>query len=139
MTTGHANHENTLSEPSAEVDELAREVIGAAIEVHRHFGPGFLESVYEDAMAVELRDRGIPFRQQASMKLMYKSCPVGQGRIDMVVGRRLLVELKAVKAVEPIHRAQVMSYLKATGLKLGLLMNFNVELLKQGLHRIVLS
>ena len=139
MNIGHASGENTFSEPSAEVDELAREVIGAAIEVHRHFGPGFLESIYDDAMAVELRDRGLPFRRQVSMKLMYKSCLVGQGRVDLVVGRRLLVELKAVKAVEPIHRAQVMSYLKATGLKLGLLMNFNVELLKQGLHRIVLS
>lgn len=128
-----------LQEPDAELDELATRVIGAAIDVHRHFGPGFLESVYEDAICVELKDRNIPFQRQVCMQLDYKGHAVGRGRVDLVVDRRLLVELKAAESLLGIHRAQVMSYLKATGLQLGLLMNFNVKLLKHGLERIVLS
>lgn len=126
-------------EPGKELDALAREVIGAAIEVHRHLGPGYLESVYEEALAVELRLRGVVFERQRPIAVAYKGVSVGEGRIDVLVGEKLIVELKAVDSLAPIHTAQVLSYLKATGLKLGLLINFNVPVLKDGVKRVVLS
>jgi GxxExxY protein len=121
-----------------DLDRLAHEVIGAAIEVHRHLGPGFLESLYEEAMAVELRLRNIPFETQIGIDLVYKGQPVGLGRLDLLVAGRLIVELKAVEALAPIHSAQVLSYLRITKHKLALLINFNVPVLKQGIRRIVL-
>jgi GxxExxY protein len=126
-------------EPSEELDQLAHAVIGAAIEVHRILGPGFLESVYEDALCVELELRGIPFANQKEIKLYYKGHDVGKDRLDVLVAEKLIVELKAVEALAPIHSAQVISYLKATGLHLGLLINFNVPVLKNGIKRVVLS
>jgi GxxExxY protein len=128
-----------MVEPTKRVDRLAREVIGVAIEVHRHLGPGFLESVYEEALVIELVLRGIPFERQRPVPVSYKERNVGEGRIDLLVAEELLVELKAVGALAPIHRAQVISYLKAVGLHLGVLINFNVPVLKQGIKRIVLS
>jgi GxxExxY protein len=127
------------SEPDAELNALAFQVIGAAIEVHRVLGPGFLEVVYERAMAVELSLRGIPFRRQSPAHVEYKEEPVGEGLIDLLVADRLIVELKAVDALHPVHAAQVISYLKARRLSLGLLINFNVELLRDGVRRIVLT
>ena len=126
-------------EPSPEIDALAHQTIGAAIEVHRHLGPGFLESMYEEALCVELTLRGISFERQKPISLSYKGHPVGDTRLDLVVGELLLVELKAVDGIIGVHTAQVLSYLRATGLRVGLLINFNVALLKDGLHRIVLS
>jgi len=126
-------------EPNKDVDRLAREVIGAAIEVHRHLGAGFLESVYEEALVIELALRGIPFERQKPVPVSYKERNVGEGRVDLLVGSELLVELKAVEALAAIHKAQVISYLKATGLHLGLLINFNVPILRAGIQRIVLS
>ena len=126
-------------EPSKELDELAQSVIGAAIEVHCHLGPGYLEGVYEEALAIELELRGIPFERQVPVSLDYKGHRVGEGRLDFLVGKELLVELKAVEALVPVHKAQVISYLKATGLHLGLLVNFNVSVLKGGIRRVVLS
>jgi len=126
-------------EPLPEVDRLARAVIDAAVEVHRTLGPGYLESVYEEACAIEFSLRKIPFERQRPIFVEYKEHPVGEGRVDMIVDGMLLVELKAVEALAPIHKAQVISYLKATGFTLGLLINFNVALLKQGIQRIVLS
>ncbi len=128
-----------MNEPRSEVDQLAHQVIGAAIEVHRVLGPGYLESVYEEALAVELELRGIAFARQVGMAVNYKGKMVGEGRLDFLVGRDLVVELKAVEALAPIHHAQVISYLKATGHSLGLLINFNVRVLKDGLQRIVLT
>jgi GxxExxY protein len=128
-----------MVKPTKRVDRLAREVIGVAIEVHRHLGPGFLESVYEEALVIELALRGIPFERQRPVPVSYKERNVGEGRIDLLVAEELLVELKAVGALAPIHRAQVISYLKAVGLHLGVLINFNVPVLKQGIKRIVLS
>jgi GxxExxY protein len=128
-----------MKEPSVEVDQLAREIIGACIEVHRVLGPGFLESVYEEAVGVELTLRGIPHVRQAATAVNYKEHPVGEGRMDLVVGGKIIVELKAVESLAPIHTAQVISYLKATGLSLGLLINFNVPVLKEGIKRIILS
>ena len=126
-------------EPDADVDELVRRVIGAAIEVHRHLGPGFLESVYEEALCVELELRQIPFDRQRPIGVDYKGHSVGQGRLDLLVGDKLLVELEAVDRLAPIHNAQVISYLKATHLHLGLLINFNVPLLKDGIRRVIWS
>lgn len=126
-------------EPNKEVDRLARAVIGAAIEVHRHLGPGFLEGVYEEALVVELALRDIPFERQKPVPVSYKGHSVGEGRIDLLVATELLVELKAVEVLAPIHKAQVISYLKATGLHLGLLINFNVPILRAGVQRVVLS
>ena len=129
-----------LHEPDSRTDVLAREVIGAAIEVHRHLGPGFLESVYEEALCVELRLRKIPFERQRPAKVEYKGEYVGEeGRLDLLVDDRLIVELKAVREVAPIHRAIVVSYLKATKKNLALLINFKVSCLKDGVQRVVLS
>ena len=128
-----------LKEPSPELDELARGLIDAAIEVHRHLGPGFLESVYEESLVHELAIRQIPFERQRPVAVKYKAQAVGEGRIDLLVAGKLLVELKAVEALAPIHKAQVISYLKATGLQLGLLINFNVTALRSGIQRVVLS
>jgi GxxExxY protein len=127
------------SEPTSEADRLAYAVIGAAIEVHRQLGPGFLESVYEEALCVELEMRGIPFRRQHPIGVSYKGRPVGEARLDLLVGDILVVELKAVDAVVGVHTAQVLSYLKATGHRLALLINFNVPVLKHGIHRVVLT
>jgi GxxExxY protein len=130
---------NILIEPKKRTDELAHDVIGAAIEVHRHLGPGFLESVYEEALCVELADRRIPFERQKEISLLYKDREIGKHRVDLLVGGSLIVELKTVEALAEIHTAQVISYLKATGLSLGLLINFNVSILKNGIKRVVYS
>lgn len=124
-------------EPSQEVDKLAHSVIGAAIEVHRNLGPGYLESVYEEALAVEFDLRSIPFERQKPIHIQYKGHSIGESRLDFLVGELLIVELKAVESLAGIHTAQVISYLKATRLHLGLLINFNVAVLKDGIKRVV--
>src|SRR5262245_57365186 len=101
------------SEPREELDRWAHAVIGAAIEVHRYLGPGYLESIYEEALAIELELRGLHVRRQLIMPVEYKGHVVGEHRIDMLVEDELLLELKAVEAVAPVHLAQVHSYLKA--------------------------
>ena len=126
-------------EPPAHVDVLAHQVIGAAIEVHRHLGPGFLESIYEDALAVELGFRDIPFTRQPKIDISYKGCPVGSARPDFFIGNELVVEIKAVESLAPIHQAQVISYLKSINKSLGLLVNFKVRILKEGIRRVVMS
>jgi len=125
----HTSHDY---EPDDEVERLANRVIGAAIEVHKHLGPGFPEAVYEEALCVELELRGIPFVRQAPINVVFKYRTVGEGRIDLLVEDTLVVELKAVEAIAPVHKAQVRSYLKATGCRLGLLINFNTPLLREG-------
>jgi GxxExxY protein len=117
----------------------SREVISAAIEVHRALGPGFLESVYEESLCMELYDRGIPFVRQRDVIIRYKGRDVGSGRTDLIVDDVLIVELKAVDALAPIHKAQLLSYLRTTGHPLGLLINFNVTTLKDGVQRVILS
>jgi GxxExxY protein len=128
-----------LVEPSARADQRAHEVIGAAIEVHRHLGPGFLESVYEEALARELGSRDVPFRRQVPIGVSYKGDLIGEARLDLMVDDCLVVEVKAVDLLAPIHKAQLISYLRATTLQLGLLLNFNVPQLLQGMKRVVLS
>jgi GxxExxY protein len=126
-------------EPGRAVDGLAHAVVDAAFEVHRVLGPGFLENVYEEALAIELEIRGIPFARQVPISVRYKDRDVGGVRLDLLVGSLLVVELKAVEELVPVHLAQVLSYLKATGLHLGLLVTFNVRQLRSGIRRVVLS
>ncbi len=126
-------------EPSQQADELARLVIGSAIEVHRILGPGYLENVYEKALRIEFESRNIPFENQLKVQVAYKDQLVGQGRIDYLVGGILPVEIKAVSALLPVHQAQLISYLKITGLQLGLLINFNVPLLILGIKRVIFN
>lgn len=126
-------------EPDQELDRLAHTVIGAAVEVHRTLGPGFLESVYESALTIELELRGVAVERQKPVSLMYKGRSVGDARPDLLVEGALVVELKAVECLAPIHKAQVISYLKALRLPLGLLMNFNVRLLKDGIERVIFT
>ncbi len=121
------------------LNNLAEMVIGAAIEVHRSLGPGFLESVYEEALCIELNLSHIPFVRQKAIGVSYKGHLVGEGRLDILIEDCLVIELKAVEALLPIHTAQLLSYLKTTHYRLGLLMNFNVAALKQGLRRVVLT
>lgn len=123
---------------SGELNLITREVIGAAIEVHRHLGPGYLESVYEEAMCAELRLQGIPFARQVVVAVGYKGLPVGESRLDLLVRGCVLVELKAVEALSPLHTAQVLSYLRMTGHEVALLINFNVPILSRGIKRLVL-
>ena len=117
-------------EPPAELDRCAQAVIGAAIEVHRHLGPGFLEAVYEQAMMVELAIRGLKVRRQVPIALSYKGHALPTGQLDLLVEDVLVVELKAVERLSPIHTAQLLSYLKAGAFQLGLLINFNVPTLR---------
>ena len=126
-------------EPDDALNALSSKVIGAALEVHRVLGPGFIESVYEEALTIELEMRGIPCMSQQPIAVTYKGRQVGQSRLDLLVADALVVELKAVDALLPIHTAQLLSYLKATGHKLGLLINFNVPLLRDGVRRVILK
>ena len=122
-----------------EFDPLSNQVIGAAIEVHRTLGPGLLESVYEQAMAYEVAALGLKVQAQLPLPVSYKSIRLDCGfRLDLLVENQLIVEIKSVEALAPIHDAQLLTYLKITGFKTGLLINFNVPLLKQGLKRLVL-
>ncbi|HEY1381720.1 MAG TPA: GxxExxY protein [Gemmataceae bacterium] len=116
-------------------EEIAHQIIGSAIEVHRLLGPGFLESVYERALAHELRLRGLVVERQKDILVPYKDIQIEGQRLDLLVAGRVIVELKAIDAIAPIHQAQLLSYLKATGLRLGLLINFNVLVLKDGIKR----
>lgn len=119
-----------------QVEEASNKVIGAAIEVHRHLGPGYLESIYEEALAFELELRKVSFIRQARFALDYKGHAIGDGRMDFLVEGCLIVELKAVEAFAPIHLAQTISYLKATKHRLALLINFHVPVLKDGIKRV---
>ena len=121
-------------------DRLSREIIGAAIEVHKQLGPGLLESAYEHCLAHELSLRKIPFERQKPMPVIYKGVKLDCGyRLDLLVNNLVVVDLKAVDKIHPVHEAQMHTYLKLAQCKLGLLLNFNVLLLKRGIKRIVLN
>jgi GxxExxY protein len=125
-------------EPIPVQDErIAKAAIGAAIEVHRALGPGFLESIYRKALAFELSVQRVPVEQEKEILVPYKDIQIPGQRLDLLVGGRVIVELKCVEEFAPIHQAQLISYLKATGLRLGLLINFKVSVLKDGIKRIV--
>jgi len=126
-------------EPAGPNQSLTSEIIAAAIEVHRALGPGLLESAYQAALCRELSLRGISFIQQVDMPLAYKGVNLDCGyRIDFIVGDAVIVELKAVQEILPVHEAQLLTYLRLTKLRIGLLINFNVAALKNGIRRKVL-
>jgi GxxExxY protein len=121
-----------------ELARLGYDVIGASIEVHRHLGPGLLESIYEEALAEELRCRGIPFERQVSIPIWYKGTRLsGSHRLDLLVNGRLILEIKSVEAILDVHKAQLLSQLRLTNLESGLLINFNVVKLHLGIRRAV--
>ena len=120
------------------INELTYELNGAAMEVHRELGPGLLESVYEAAMCQELNLRGIPLVRQAEIGVTYKGSPLSCGfRADIIADSRVILELKAIDQLQPIHEAQLINYLKLSHLHVGLLINFNVPVLKNGIRRFV--
>ncbi|MGH9778219.1 MAG: GxxExxY protein [Candidatus Acidiferrales bacterium] len=120
--------------------ELTRGIIGAAIEVHRTLGPGLLESAYQECLARELTLRGLPFEREKAVPVVYKDVRLECGyRVDLLVAGRVVVELKSVEALAPIHDAIVLTYLRLSGCKIGLLINFNVVALKDGIKRLVLD
>lgn len=122
-----------------EFDEVSRRIIGCALEVHKTLGPGLLESAYEQCMAHELALAGIAFKLQPALPVGYKGIHLDCGyRIDLLIEDALIVELKSVSALLPIHEAQILTYMKLSGIRTGLLMNFNVTRLKEGLKRFVL-
>lgn len=119
-------------------NEIATIIVQTAIDLHRSLGPGLLESVYENALAFDLREKGLNINQQVPMPLVYKENKFDVGyRMDLVVEEKVVIELKSIEALAPVHYAQLLTYLKLSNLKLGLLINFNVKLLKDGIHRIV--
>lgn len=121
-------------------DEITDCVIGACIEIHRHLGPGLLESAYEECLCHELSLRGVCFERQKPLPVMYKSVRLDCGyRMDLVVAQKVVVELKTVEALLPIHEAQLLTYLKLSNLPIGLLINFHMPALKYGIKRIVNS
>ena len=126
---------STLSEKN---EQLINKVIGAAIEVHHNLGPGFLESIYERALCHELQLQGIPFEKQVEIQVPYKEISIPGQRLDLIIDNFLILELKTVEEISSIHEAQLLSYLKSTRLKVGLIINFKVKQLKSGIRRMVL-
>lgn len=121
----------------SEKDPLTGRIIGAAMNVRSEFGAGMLESVYQNAMCIELNAQGIRFQEQQAIDIKYRNQHVGHLIADIVVEGRVILELKSVEKLEPIHTAQLITYLKATGVKTGLLINFNVRHLRHGIKRVV--
>ncbi len=122
----------------AELNQLTERVIGCAIEVHRYLGPGLLENLYESSLCLELEAAGIRHERQKLLPVSYKGRAIGEFRADLIVDSVLLLELKSVERHDPVFEAQVLTYLKISGLHLGLLINFNTRLLKDGVKRLIL-
>ena len=121
-------------------NEITEKIIGAAIEVHRHLGPGLLESAYEDCLCYELAERGLRFQRQLAFPVHYKTITLESNyRLDLMVEDEVIVEIKSVEATIPVHAAQLLTYLKLTNKRVGLLINFNVPMLKEGIKRVVNS
>jgi GxxExxY protein len=121
-----------------DTEKTGQLLLNEAIEVHRQLGPGFLERIYEAALCQEMTWRGVPFECQKPVQVLYKGVSVGNQRLDLLVGSQIIAEIKAADTILPIHEAQLLSYLKATNLRLGFIINFNVKLLKNGIKRMVL-
>jgi GxxExxY protein len=118
-------------------NELSYKIIGAALEIHKTVGPGLLESAYESALAFELKELGLDIKQQAPMPFIYKGVKQDVGyRVDLIVNNKVIIEIKSVETLAPVHYAQTLTYLRLSGLKLGLLINFNSKMLKDNIHRI---
>jgi GxxExxY protein len=123
---------------SAALESLVRECVGCCLLVHRALGPGLAESAYAGACHIELRSRGLSFEPEKLVRIQYRGETVCQQRIDLLVESQVILELKSVDRIHPVHIAQVVSYLRATGVRVGLVINFNVPMLKQGIRRVVL-
>ena len=120
-------------------EEITERILAAAIEVHRELGPGLLESVYEDCLCRELAFRGIEFERQKELPVIYKGIAIdGRFRLDLLVGGSIVLELKSVERLEKVHEAQLLTYLRMSGHRIGLLLNFNVAVLRNGIRRMVL-
>jgi GxxExxY protein len=125
---------------SSHLNQITQAVIGAAIEVHRTLGPGLLESAYHECLCREMLERNIPFERERPLPVEYKGIRLECGyRLDLLVAGEVVVEIKSVEALAPVHDAQLLTYLRLGGWKVGLLINFNVPVLKQGIHRKVLG
>ena len=125
---------------NSQINELTREIIGASIEVHRTLGPGLLESAYRKCLRRELLLRGIPYRKEYPLPLEYRGIRLECGyRVDILVGGVVAVEVKSIQALAPVHDAQLLTYLRLGGWRVGLLINFNVVVLKDGIHRKIMG
>ncbi len=123
----------------AQINTITETIIGAAINVHKALGPGLLESAYEACLAFEIADHGLEVIQQKPLPVIYRNVHLDCAyRLDLLVASRVIVEIKSVDTIQPIHKAQLLSYLKLSGCKVGLLINFNVQLLKDGIVRLML-
>jgi GxxExxY protein len=121
-----------------QLNYVTERVIGCAIEVHRALGPGLLEHTYEEAMCLEMERRRLKFKRQMTFPVTYKGTSIGQQRIDLIVEDAVVVKLKSVERFDPVSMAQVLTYLRCTGLRLGLLINFNGRVLRTGIRRLIL-
>jgi GxxExxY protein len=121
-----------------ELNEITEAVIGCAIEVHRQLGPGLLEASYESALCIELDDMALAYQRQVVFPAIYKGRTIGEYRLDLLVQEAVVVEIKSVERFDPVFEAQVLTYLRVTGKKIGLLINFNSRLLKDGIKRFAL-
>jgi len=120
------------------INQITDIIIGSSISVHRELGPGLIESTYEACLAFELADRGLSVERQKALPVVYREVKLDCGyRIDLLVEKKVIIELKAVEQIDPIHTAQLLSYLKLSGCKLGLLINFNVKIVKNGIRRLI--
>src|SRR5579872_2482288 len=125
---------------SGENDVLTERIIGLAMEVHRQLGPGLLEAVYEECLYFELTQNGLMSKRQVSLPMVYKSIRLDLGyRLDIVVEREVILEIKAVERLLPVHEAQILTYMRLSAIRVGLLLNFNVGVLKDGIRRLVLK
>lgn len=119
-------------------NEISYKVIGIALELHKNLGPGLLESAYESALAYDLMTQGFQVAQQTPMPFVYKDVKLEVGyRIDLIIDNKVLIEIKSIESLAPVHFSQTLTYLRLSGLKLALLINFNTKILKEGIHRIV--
>ncbi len=140
MNISHRDTENTerFITDIKELNKITEKIIGCAIEVHRNLGPGLLESIYESALCVEFDNNDIEYQRQILIPVRYKDNIIGEHKLDLLVENEIIVELKAIDKMAPIFEAQLLSYLKMADKKLGLLINFNTEKLKDGIKRIIL-
>ena len=122
---------------SMKLNKITEKIIGCAIEVHKRLGPGLLESIYEKALCIELRLAGLKFKQQKSLPVLYKNESIGKFKIDILVENKIVLELKSVERHDPLFEAQILSYMKLGNYPLGLLINFNSKLLKDGIKRFI--
>jgi GxxExxY protein len=141
------NHKDTKAQRNAAasasadapVDPWSSRIIGLSIDVHRALGPGLLESAYEECLCYELRQHNVPYRKQVSLPVRYRELTLDAAyRIDLIVDDSLIVELKAVERILPVHEAQLLTYLKLSGIRVGLLLNFQTAVLRDGIRRLVL-